>query len=261
MPRKPIDTLANLVALSARLGSHPANLAIIGEGNTSTWADDASFWVKASGCSLRDATPDAFVCLSMPRVLAMLEGPEPTDDQVTQWLSRCHADAAVVARPSTEALLHAVCLQMPGVRVVAHTHPVDVNALACANAFERFVSLRLFPDHVVVCGPVPLVVPYYDPGVPLARELSRRLQEFLAQHGTPPREIYLQNHGLIALGSTPRDAENVTLMAVKAATILRGTMSFGGPHAMNARDIERIASRADEHYRQRVFTDEPPLAP
>jgi hypothetical protein len=30
---------------------------------------------------------------------------------------------------------------------------------------------------------------------------------------------------------------------------------------MNARDVERIASRADEHYRQRVFTDEPPLAP
>jgi rhamnose utilization protein RhaD (predicted bifunctional aldolase and dehydrogenase) len=261
-PPHPIHApLRDLVALSNRLGTHPANLAIIGEGNTSTWADDESFWVKASGCSLRDATTATFVRLSMPRVLAMLEGPEPSDDQVTHWLARCHADAGSTLRPSTEALLHAVCLQMPGVRTVAHTHPADLNALACSNAFERFASMRLFPDHVVVCGSVPLIVPYDDPGVPLARELSRRLHEFVAQHGVAPREIHLQNHGLIALGASARDAENVTLMAVKAAVILRGTMAFGGPHAMHARDIERIASRADEHYRQRVFSTDPPAEP
>lgn len=245
--------LQELVGLSNRLGHPSAQHTIIGEGNTSTWCDDDSFWVKASGCELRTVDSGGFVRLSVPRVLAMLEGPEPTDDQVTQWLARCSVDPGSTLRPSTEALLHAICLQMPGVRWVAHTHPVAINALTCSKSFERFGAMRLFPDHVVVCGPTPLLLPYYDPGVILARELSRRLSEFVAQYGRPPREILLQNHGLIALGKSARDAENITLMAVKAASILHGSMALGGPHPMSAQDISRIASRSDEHYRQRMF--------
>jgi rhamnose utilization protein RhaD (predicted bifunctional aldolase and dehydrogenase) len=247
------NPLRDLVDLSNRLGRPEANLTIIGEGNTSTWCDDDTFWVKASGRELRTVTDNDFVRLSVARVLAMLEGPEPSDEQVTQWLSRCHADGPSLLRPSTEALLHAICLQVPGVRWVAHTHPVAINALVCSKSYERFGAMRLFPDHVVVCGAIPLMLPYYDPGVLLARELSRRLGEYLAQYGTYPREILLQNHGLIALGKSARDAENITLMAVKAATILHGSMDFGGPHAMSMLDINRIASRTDEHYRQRMF--------
>lgn len=247
------ESLNELVQLSNRLGRPEVDAAIIGEGNTSTWADDQTYWVKASGSELRTATAANFVRMSAPRVLSMLEGAEPTDDQVTAWLNRCKADEGEPLRPSTEALLHAVCLQMPGVRWVAHTHPTAVNALTCSQAFERFASKRLFPDQVVVCGAAPLLVPYYDPGVILARELHRRLQQFAAEHGGAPREIYLQNHGLIALGKTARDAENITMMSIKGARIMAGTMAFGGPNAMKPQDVDRIRSRSDEHYRQKMF--------
>lgn len=249
----PSAALNELVQMSNRVARPEVDAAIIGEGNTSTWADDETFWVKASGSELRTAGPQNFVRLASARVLSMLEGPDPTDEQVTQWLDRCKVEPGQAVRPSTEALLHAVCLQAPGVRWVAHTHPTAVNALVCSQSFERFAVRRMFPDHVVVCGAVPLLVPYYDPGVTLARELNRRLQEYMAELGRPPREIFLQDHGLIALGKSSRDAENITLMSIKACRIMAGTMAFGGPHGMNPRDIERIASRTDEHYRQRMF--------
>lgn len=228
-------------------------MAIIGEGNTSAAYDDESFFVKASGCELRTAGPGQFVRLSYARVLSMLEGPEPNDEQVTEWLTRTKVDPAVPFRPSTEALLHAVCLQAPGVRWVGHTHPAAINAITCSQSFERFATKRLFPDHVVVCGPVPLLVPYFDPGVPLARELSRRLNEYIAEYGVTPKEIFLQNHGLIALGASAREVWNITLMSVKACGIMSGTMGFGGPRFMPQQDVDRIASRGDEAYRRKVF--------
>lgn len=247
------EALSELVQLSNRIGRPEVDAAIIGEGNTSTWADEGTFWVKASGSELRTATAAHFVRMSAPRVLAMLEGKGPTDDEVTAWLNACKADPGAALRPSTEALLHAVCLGMPGVKWVVHTHPTAVNGLTCSLELEKLVGIRLFPDQVVVCGRAPLVVPYHDPGVTLARELHGLAQVYIAEHGGPPKEIYLRNHGLIALGRTSREAENITMMAIKSARILQGTMAFGGPVGMSAAEIERIASRTDEHYRQKMF--------
>ncbi len=250
---KPDAALAELVAMSNHLGAKENDYSIIGEGNTSTTATSDSFWVKASGSELRTATAASFIRLSTPRALAMLQGPQPTDAQVTQWLTACKCDLASTARPSTEALLHAVCLASPGVRFVGHTHPTAVNALTCATSFEKLATVRLFPDHVVVCGPAPLLVAYIDPGVPLARELHRGLQMFIARHGHAPKEILLQGHGLIALGASSREVENITAMSVKAHRILAGTFAFGGPNFMKQTDIDRIHGRSDEAYRQRVF--------
>ena len=97
------------------------------------------------------------------------------------------------------------------------------------------------------------MVPYVDPGVPLARELHRRVQEFVREHGEAPRTIYLQNHGLVALGSSATQVEGITAMAVKAARILIGTHALGGPHPMAPEAVARIHSRPDEHHRQRVL--------
>ena len=42
------------------------------------------------------------------------------------------------------------------------------------------------------------------------------------------RTIYLQNHGLAALGPGATQVEGITAMAVKAARILIGTHALGG---------------------------------
>jgi rhamnose utilization protein RhaD (predicted bifunctional aldolase and dehydrogenase) len=245
--------LEQLVALSNRLGDPARDYVILGEGNTSARADAETFWVKASGAELRTAGPSHFVRVRFAPVREMLDAGELDDAAVKQRLVRAKVEPDAAAHPSVETLLHAVCLQLEGVRIVAHTHPVAVNSLTCSQGFEKALQAPLFPDQVVVCGPASVVVPYVDPGVPLARELHRRLQEFVREHGEAPRTIYLQNHGLVALGASVAQVEGITAMTVKAARILVGTYALGGPRPMAPESVARIHTRPDEHHRQRVL--------
>ena len=66
----------------------------------------------------------------------------------------------------------------------------------------------------------------------------------------------MQNHGFIALAPTAQQVENITAMAVKAARILVGSYALGGPHFMTPQAVDRIHTRPDEHYRQRVIGKE-----
>jgi ribulose-5-phosphate 4-epimerase/fuculose-1-phosphate aldolase len=94
-------------------------------------------------------------------------------------------------------------------------------------------------------------VEYIDPGIPLARHLRTRVQEFIDAYDMPPKVILMENHGFIATGRTPRDVEAVTDMYVKAARILVGAYALGGPRFLTQTNVDRIHTRPDEHYRQR----------
>lgn len=245
-------TLDELVQLSNALGDPALDAAILGEGNTSMACDADTFWVKASGSELRHAEARHFVRVRRADLLAMLDTGPASDATVLECLHGAKVDPDG-PRPSTEAFLHAVCLDLPGVSVVGHTHPTAVNALTCARDFDRVVRLRVFPDHIVLCGPAPAVVPYVDPGLPLARVVREHLQAFAAEHGAAPREVFMQGHGYIALGDSPRRVLDTTRMAIKAARIMVGTAAFGGPQGLPPEHIARIHGREDEHYRQRVI--------
>jgi ribulose-5-phosphate 4-epimerase/fuculose-1-phosphate aldolase len=117
-------------------------------------------------------------------------------------------------------------------------------------AFETAFSGRLFPDEIVLCGPAPLLVPYTDPGVPLAGKVKQLLTGYLDRYGEPPRVVLMQNHGLIVLGRSAAQVENVTAMMVKTARVLLGALSAGGPHFMSQEQVDRIHTRPDELYRR-----------
>jgi len=249
------DILAQLISMSHNLGDSDLDYVILGEGNTSARADADTFWVKASGTELRTIDRSGFVRVSFERVLAMLDEPELADEGVKQGLygSKVGTGPADGVRPSVETVLHALCLNLEGINFVGHTHPTAVNALTCSAVFETAVSGRLFPDEIVLCGPAPVVVPYTDPGLPLAREVRRRINEFIDQYFELPRVILMQNHGLIALGRNAGQVENITAMAVKTARVLLGTYALGGPHFMTAQAVERIHTRPDEAYRRKLL--------
>jgi rhamnose utilization protein RhaD (predicted bifunctional aldolase and dehydrogenase) len=154
-------------------------------------------------------------------------------------------------RPSTETVFHAWLLGLDKVAFIGHCHPTAVNQVLCSPRARDFAERRLFPDEVVCCGPASVFIPYTDPGLPLAREIRDRTTFFIKQHGFVPRVILLQNHGMIALGSSPQSVLACIFMAAKAAEIFVGAASLGGPNFMNQKDIDRIASRPDELYRQR----------
>jgi rhamnose utilization protein RhaD (predicted bifunctional aldolase and dehydrogenase) len=247
------DILAQLVTMSNNLGDPALDYVILGEGNTSARADADTFWVKASGTELRTTAASGFVRVRVDGVLALLETDDISDDDVKAGLEAAKVDPAATARPSVETVLHAVALQLEGVNFVGHTHPTAINALTCSAAFETAVSGRLFPDEIVICGPALVVVPYTDPGVPLARKVRDLIDQYIDEYQEVPKVILMQNHGLIALGRTAQQVENITAMAVKAARVLLGTYILGGPHFLTARNVDRIHTRPDELYRRKLL--------
>lgn len=250
------DRLAQLVAMSNRLGDPHNDFAILGEGNTSTRCDAETFWVKGSGTELRTITADGFVRVRFDTVLGLLGAEDISDEAIGRTFIEATVDAGG-KRPSVEALLHALLLSMEGVEFVAHTHPTAVNMILCAQGGEQAFSGRLFPDEIVCCGFEPVWVPYADPGVPLAMAVQERLQEYVNRQGLRPKVILIQNHGLIAIGSTPQEVENATHMMCKTARILLGTYLLGGPHYLTPAQAERIQTRPDEAYRIAILEGKP----
>jgi rhamnose utilization protein RhaD (predicted bifunctional aldolase and dehydrogenase) len=239
-------TFAELRDLSRELGKPENDYAILAEGNTSARIDAGTFWVKASGYSLRDADEYSFVKMHFDPVLKLLERPDLPEDQLKAALNTAKADASVSIRPSIEVTLHALLLKLGNLQVIGHTHPSAWNAILCSVNVERALGGRWFPDQVVVCGPHSLYIPYVDPGLPLAREVRQRFLAFIDNYGEPPKEILMQNHGLIALGQSCTEVERITAMSVKAARILLGTFALGGPKFLSEQDVLHLWQRPDE---------------
>lgn len=244
------EVLKQLVTLSNNLGRPENDYVIMGEGNTSARLDDGTFWVKSSGTELRTITAEGFVRVSLERAVALATGPALADGETKEALDKARVVPNSPGRPSIETFLHAILLSLDGVRFVGHTHPVAVNSLTCSVAFPEVFKGRLFPDEIVFCGTGPLLVPYADPGMPLAGALKKALDRYMLKHGVAPRAVYMQNHGFIALGATAKQVEDTTAMAVKTARVLLATFAAGGPHYMKAKSVTRIHTRPDEHYRR-----------
>ena len=245
------DVLDELVMMSAELGLPSHDYAILGEGNTSARADEDGFWIKASGTSLAGAMRENFVRVQRAPVLAALDGPALDDAALKELLRAATVEGQ--RAPSIETFLHALCLQLPGVRFVGHTHPTAAGGLLCGHESRELFRGCLFPDQIVVLGPALAYVPYADPGLPLALALRTALGDFRDRQQREPKVLLMENHGVIALGSTAQEVLNVTQMLVKTCRILAGTLSAGGPRFLSAAHIERIDKRPDELARRRGF--------
>ena len=248
------DSILNqLIAMSNRLGDPINDYVILGEGNTSAQVDGDTFWVKASGTELRTVDAGGFVQVRFDRVREMLDGPDLDDAGIRQALIDAKVDPEFPKHPSVETAVHGACLMLDGVNFVGHTHPSAINMITCSVGFEAAFAGRLFPDEVVLCGPAPVLIPYVDPGLSLARAIRQGIDAYIDEYGELPKVLHLQNHGLFVLGKTAQQVLNITAMMVKTARILAGTYAFGGPNFMTTEAVNRIHTRPDEHYRQRVI--------
>ena len=246
------DILDTLLSLSRDLGREERALAILGEGNTSAKLSDETFLVKASGSSLSALTEaDVVECRFAP-LLAMLERTDLTDGQIEDELFACRVDPAA-KKPSVEALFHAYFLSLPGIHYVGHTHPISVNQILCSTHARDFAARRMFPDEIVCCGTKSVFIPYTDPGLKLSQIIRTETSSFLEKYQTAPRVVLLENHGLITLGASPSAVQGAMFMSDKAARIFAGAAALGGPKFLSAEDVDRIANRIDEHYRQRAL--------
>lgn len=244
--------LDQLVEMTRQLGQPHLNYAIIGEGNTSFRADADTFWIKASGQGMNGINDTGFVQVRFAPILDLLEQ-RISDSALQAAMQAAKVDSKSSVRPSVEVTFHGVLLHGCGVRCIGHTHPLAINAILCSNRAEQFASNRMFPDEVVLCGPRSVLVPYVDPGLPLALAIRDRVRAYMQEFGEAPKVILLQNHGLIALGQTPTEIVNITAMCVKAAGIFGGACALGEPVFMSRADIMHIYRRPDEIYRRKLF--------
>ena len=173
--------LTDLVQLSRTLGEPWRRFAILAEGNTSQRVAEDQLVVKATGRSLRHASAEDFVVVSLSRLSDIVDDSEAGDADVARYFEEVETEQGM--RPSVEALLHVVCVVDAGATTVAHTHPESVNALLCSDRADVLAGPPIFPDQVVVIGRRALLVPYSDPGVVLAREVRARLAEHARRVG------------------------------------------------------------------------------
>ncbi len=246
------DPVQSLLELSHQLGGERLRMAILGEGNTSIRLDEETFAVKASGSNLASLTSADVTHCAFNRLLPLLDKSSATDVEVDQALLAARLDPAA-KKPSIEALFHAYLLTLPGVRCVGHVHAIAVNQILCSPRAREFAERRACPDEIVMCGVESVFVPYAEPGLGLSQAIRREVVAFVKRTGRDPKIILLQNHGIIAVGSSPKSVLGSLLMAEKAAEIFVGAASLGGPVFLTSEQCERIAGRPDEHYRQKML--------
>ena len=246
------DPVQSLLELSHQLGGERLRMAILGEGNTSVRIDEDTFAVKASGSNLASLTSADVTHCAFDRLLPLLDKSSATDVEIDQALLAARLDPAA-KKPSIEALFHAYLLTLPGVRCVGHVHAIAVNQILCSPRAREFAERRACPDEIVMCGVESVFVPYAEPGLGLSQAIRREVVTFVKRTGRDPKIILLQNHGIIAVGSSPKSVLGSLLMAEKAAEIFVGAASLGGPVFLTAEQCERIAGRPDEHYRQKML--------
>ena len=243
--------LQQLVALSRSIGEPAKDLVILGDGNTSALIDERSFYVKASGSMLDGIGADGFTEVAFAPVLDILKRDTISDTDLKAEFANARVDKTA-KHPSIETVFHAIALTACGAKFVAHTHPISINSIMCSVDARKALSGHMFSESALYLGPEAVIIDYADPGLPIARALIREIEKYQQKWGQQPRVFYLLNHGMVALGQSAKEAENITSMAVKSARILLGTYQMGGPRFISEEDVKRIVSRPDEEFRRKL---------
>jgi rhamnose utilization protein RhaD (predicted bifunctional aldolase and dehydrogenase) len=243
----------DFVAMSHEAGAPELDAVILGEGNTSVLGEGDTFYVKASGCNLLTLGAEHAVHLRRAPLIELLERPSVSEEELQETYKLSKVDPAVKARPSVEAIFHALLLGYSNVKAVVHTHATAVNSLTCSKGWPAVLAGRLCPDEAVVLGPDSVFIPYVDPGVVLAKCIRSGVDTYMSKWGQAPKVIYMQNHGVIALGANPAEALNVTQMAIKAARMRLGALQAGGINPLSPEIVSHLLGRPDEKYRQQML--------
>ncbi len=166
-----------------------------GGGNTSCKTDEILF-IKPSGVTLAEMTPDTFAGLDRARLDKLFGETFPADVNKRERAVLEFITATVLperkGRPSVEAPLHHCFPQT----FVVHTHPAVVNGLTCSQNGPE-ICARLFPDA--------MWLPVIEPGYTLGARVHGELRAYAEKHGRAPDMLFLANHGIFIAGNAPEE--------------------------------------------------------
>jgi len=178
--------ISELLKISDFYGSN-SDYVIAGGGNTS-YKDETTIWIKASGSPLAGLTEEGLVALSRDK-LRVISGKQYSSDpvlreeEVKKDMADSILDQGRGKRPSVETSLHDIIQY----KYVVHLHPTLINGLLCSHNAKNMTA-QLF-------GEKALFVPYTDPGYILFKLMEKEISSFRKRHNSDPKIIFLENHG------------------------------------------------------------------
>jgi rhamnose utilization protein RhaD (predicted bifunctional aldolase and dehydrogenase)/NAD(P)-dependent dehydrogenase (short-subunit alcohol dehydrogenase family) len=192
--------IKELIEISKYYGADK-NFVIAGGGNTS-YKDEQTIWVKASGQSLAELTEEGLVALSRKKlqdISAKVYSDDPVkrEDEVKTDLYKSIKDPLQNKRPSVETSLH----EMIRYRFVVHLHPTLINGILCSRSAMNII-LQLFGEKV-------LFVPYTDPGYTLFKKLEKEILKYRGNYSSDPEIIFLENHGAFVGADTTDEIKSI----------------------------------------------------
>jgi L-fuculose-phosphate aldolase len=141
-------------------------------------------------------------------------------------------------RPSSEWRLHAAILTArPEVQAVVHTHPIHATAVACLRR-----DIPAFHYMVAVAGGDSIRCAGY------ARFGTDELAQLAVEALDGRLACLLANHGLVALGSTPSEALDLTVEVEALATMFLAASGAGEPALLSSAEMTQVLA-AFESYR------------
>lgn len=190
----------DLIAISRFYGVMK-DYVIAGGGNTS-YKDEETIWIKASGQSLAELTEEGLVALDRVKLRIIStnkysEDPVEREEQVKQDLMRSVHESDKNKRPSVEASLH----ELIRYKFVVHLHPTIINGLLCSRNARNNIQ-KLFGDTV-------LFVPYTDPGYTLFKKLESSVASYRDKNSHDPEIILLENHGAFVSADTTEEIKKI----------------------------------------------------
>ncbi len=256
------DLVGELTKLAIAAGDPAADLTIVAEGNAAVYEPSSNrFLVKASGVVMGKATLDDWVYLDLAKCAQVLVDAnkqgvtKKLDKAFDQILKTSKTPNGMIKKASIETMVHVVAFDLMGATWSLHTHPTPVVALAASKDGAKHYKATVFPDEAVVCGPVPLFLPYADPGLALGLGVYQGVIKYQKKHERSPGQIILGNHRLCTFGSASGEALSTTQIAVKAARVRLGALSAGGIKFVGKKQAAAIAYRPDEILRRKMLAD------
>ena len=146
-------------------------------------------------------------------------------------------------KPSSDTATHAHIYQhMPEIGGIVHTHSAYATAF---SALGREIPCFLTAMADEFGGPIPCG------GFALigGEEIGREVVRVLTGHSSPA--VLLQNHGVFALGKTPRDAVKAAVMCEDVARTTYLALQLGEPLQISSEDIKKLHHRYTHVYGQK----------
>ncbi len=174
---------------------------IAGGGNTS-FKDDHTIWIKASGEPLAELTEEGLVALSREMLHEISHKSYPDDpvareEEVKNDLFRCITDPLKRKRPSVETSLH----ELIRYKFVVHLHPALINGLLCSRNAKNLTH-QFFGEKV-------LFIQYTDPGYTLFKKLESEIKLYREKVSNDPQIIFLENHGSFVSANSTEEVRKI----------------------------------------------------